>query len=196
MVKLKTQARERQDGETFSHISTLDNMENRQVITHQLQENGNIPNNPKLPLLLYQQAFKAKQDLEQQFKEAFHQNHWGGSWVNGVFDYHHYHSNSHETLGVAAGSATLIFGGPGGEEVKVAAGDMVVLPAGTGHCRKAASNDFRVVGAYPEGQENYDLCTEKEDVKEKKKNIAKVPLPKADPIAGKEGPLLQHWHNT
>lgn len=168
-------------------------MENMQLTAHQLQENNKIPNNPQLPLLLYRQAFEAKQGLEQQFKEAFHQNNWRGSWVNGVFDYHHYHSNSHEVLGIAAGSASIIFGGPGGEEIKVSAGDMVVLPAGTGHCRKSASKDFSVVGAYPKGQENHDLCTEKDDPEERKKRIKQVPFPQADPLAGQDGPLMQHW---
>ncbi|WP_187262928.1 cupin domain-containing protein [Pontibacter beigongshangensis] len=152
-----------------------------------------IPNNPDLPLLLYRQVFRAGDNLEHQFKEAFRENSWAGTWTNGVFGYHHYHSVAHEVLGVAAGAATLIFGGPGGQEVEVTAGDMVVLPAGTGHCCKQASSNFRVIGAYPQGQEDYDICKETDDVAEKVKNIAKVALPLADPVAGRHGPLLQHW---
>jgi uncharacterized protein YjlB len=163
------------------------------VTPHYFQPSGNIPNHPALPLLLYRQVFSGSGNMETQFKEAFRKNNWGGSWVNGIFSYHHYHSTSHEVLGVAAGAATLILGGPGGEEVKVEAGDMVVLPAGTGHCRKSASPDFSVVGAYPEGQENYDICTEKDNMEEKKQPIRQVPLPATDPVAGKEGPLLKHW---
>ncbi|MFD3001783.1 cupin domain-containing protein [Pontibacter toksunensis] len=158
-----------------------------------LEPHGNIPNNPHLPLLFYRQVFYDSSNLEQQFKEAFAKHNWRGSWTNGVFNYHHYHSKSHEVLGVAAGSATLILGGPGGEEAEVKAGDMVVLPAGTGHCRKSASPDFSVVGAYPKGQENYDICTEDDEVEEKQQNIRQVPLPETDPVAGKDGPLLQHW---
>ncbi|MBC5995046.1 cupin domain-containing protein [Pontibacter cellulosilyticus] len=160
-----------------------------------LQPHGNIPNNPALPVLLYRQVLSGSSNLVDAFKNAFQQNNWGGSWVNGVFDYHHYHSKSHEVLGVAAGSATLILGGPNGEEVEVKAGDMVVLPAGTGHCRKSASADFKVVGAYPEGQENYDICTEDADMADKQKNIKQVSLPAADPVAGEDGPLLKHWTN-
>jgi uncharacterized protein YjlB len=158
-----------------------------------LEENDSIPNNPHLPLLLYQKVFSGSDSLEKEFKESFRQNNWGGCWVNGVFDYHHYHSTAHEALGVVAGSATLIFGGPGGEEVEVQPGDLVVLPASTGHCRKSASADFSVVGAYPKGQENYDLCTGQDDVAEKKENIRQVALPTADPVNGEDGPLLQHW---
>ncbi|MFD2514859.1 cupin domain-containing protein [Pontibacter locisalis] len=169
-------------------------MEKRTVVTPLLlQPQGQIPNNLTLPVLLYRQLFSAKNNLEAQFKEAFKRNSWSGSWVNGVFDYHHYHSKSHEVLGVAAGSATLIIGGPGGEEIHLSAGDMVVLPAGTGHCRKEASPDFSVVGAYPKGQENYDICTEEDNMEEKQKNIQQVPLPVSDPALGADGPLLQHW---
>lgn len=168
-------------------------MKEQKIIPHHLEENDRIPNNPKLPLLLYQQVFEKKNNLMHQFEEAFKQNKWGGSWVNGVFDYHHYHSNAHEVLGVISGTATLAFGGPEKLEVDLQAGDMVILPAGTGHCRLSASADFRVIGAYPQGQEKYDTCTQKDDAEEKKENIRQVPLPKADPISGKNGPLLEHW---
>lgn len=168
-------------------------MKEQPVTSLYLQPHSNIPNNPQLPLLLYRQVFSGNSNLEDQFKEVFAQHNWRGRWTNGVFDYHHYHSKSHEVLGVAAGSATIVFGGPGGEEVEIKAGDMVVLPAGTGHCRKSASFDFSVVGAYPKGQENYDICMEKDEVEKKQKNIRQVPLPETDPVAGKDGPLLQHW---
>ncbi|WP_266202537.1 cupin domain-containing protein [Pontibacter kalidii] len=158
-----------------------------------LQPHGNIPNNPQLPLLVYQQVFTRHDDLESQFKEAFSKNNWRGSWVNGVFGYHHYHSTSHEVLGVAAGSAILILGGPGGKVLEVKAGDMLVLPAGTGHCLKSSAPGFRVVGAYPARQENYDICTEKDDPEEKRGNIVQVTLPTADPVLGEDGPLLRHW---
>ncbi|ARS36132.1 cupin domain-containing protein [Pontibacter actiniarum] len=163
---------------------------------HLLQPHGKIPNNQRLPVLVYQQVFPGHHNLADRFKEAFAQHNWRGSWVNGVFGYHHYHSRSHEVLGVASGAATLLLGGPGADEVQVQAGDMLVLPAGTGHCLKSASDDFKVVGAYPAGQEHYDVCTEKDDPEEKKKNIAQVPLPETDPVAGKQGPLLQHWRHS
>lgn len=163
------------------------------IISHQLKENGRFPNNPNLPLLIYQQVFEEKKDLETQFKAGFQENNWKGSWVNGVFDYHHYHSTAHEVLGVISGTATIMFGGPEGIEADVEAGDMVVLPAGTGHCRLSASDDFKVAGAYPAGQEDYDLCTEEDNPEEKKKNIRKVPLPETDPVSGKNGPITDFW---
>lgn len=156
-----------------------------------LKENGAIPNNTKLPLLLYSQVYKGA--VKKKFIESFTINGWGGEWVNGVYNYHHYHSNAHEVLGVISGQARLIFGGPDGKVVDVEAGDMVILPAGTGHCRLNSSDDFRVVGAYPKGQEDYDICTEKNDPEEKKKNIKGVPLPENDPVQDLGGALNSIW---
>lgn len=156
-----------------------------------LDQNGKFPNNENLPLVVYRNAIEG--ELKYDIKETLEKNGWLGAWTNGVFTYHHYHSLSHEVLVVLDGSATLVFGGSGGKEIKVKGGDTVVIPAGVGHFNKDASSDFKVMGAYPGGQENYDICTEKDDPDEKKKNIEKVPLPEADPLKGVEGPLIKAW---
>jgi uncharacterized protein YjlB len=127
-------------------------------------------------------------------KELLAENGWGGAWVDGVFSYHHYHSTSHEVLVVVCGRASVTFGGPQGETVEVEEGDAVVIPAGVGHRNAGSSGDFQVIGAYPLGQENYDLRTGEEGERpEALENIRNVPLPEADPLVGEEGPLLQRW---
>jgi uncharacterized protein YjlB len=114
--------------------------------------------------------------------------------VDGVFSYHHYHSNAHEVLCVVSGSASIAFGGPEGETVEVDAGDVVVIPAGVGHCNKGPNGGFSVVGAYPHGQESYDLRTGDEGERpEVLENIRDVSLPKSDPLFGEKGPLTQRW---
>ena len=158
------------------------------------EDDGGIPNNPTLPLLLYPQALSEGERDASRCKELLSGNGWRGAWVNGVFPYHHYHSTSHEVLIVASGEASITFGGPGGETVGVEAGDVVVIPAGVGHCRESSGGGFSVVGAYPGGQEDYDLRTGGEgDRPEVLENIRNVPLPETDPLFGEDGPLMRRW---
>jgi len=48
-------------------------------------------------------------------------------------------------------------GGEAGQTLTVKAGDVLVLPAGTGHRCVEHSSVFVVVGAYPHWQENYAI---------------------------------------
>lgn len=57
--------------------------------------------------------------------------------------------------GVFQGESTILVGcgtndTGGGEEIEVHAGDVIVLPAGTGHCSTQSSQDYRYIGVYPE----------------------------------------------
>ena len=164
------------------------------VIDYLLRENQSIPNNEKLPLLLYQQAvLSSDADPASRFEKLFEKNSWTNSWRNGVYAYHHYHSSSHEVLGCYSGTATLQFGGDTGIIEQIQAGDVVIIPAGVAHKRLSASPDFRVVGAYPVGQQP-DMNQEKStDPSSVKKNIEAVPLPNSDPVCGSDGPLVKLW---
>ena len=135
-----------------------------------------IPNHPSFPVLLYREV--NADDVQALFAE----HGWGGSWVNGVFDFHHFHSTSHEVLAVISGSACLELGGPQGRSFDVATGDVIVLPAGTGHRRASSDSEFRVVGAYPAGQEDYDLLRAADEAALAR--IAQLGPPERDPVGG------------
>jgi uncharacterized protein YjlB len=153
--------------------------------TWQAPPGDRIPNHPSFPVLVYR-GVDAASDGADAVRALFAEHGWRGSWVDGVFDFHHFHSTSHEALAVVAGRATLELGGPQGEAFEVAAGDVLVLPAGTGHRRASSGAGFTVVGAYPAGQENYDLLRgdDPAEVQAARERIAALGPPPEDPVGG------------
>jgi len=143
-----------------------------------------VPNHPRYPALIHRGVLDAAAGPEA-YEALFAANGWIPAWRDGIFAYHHYHTRGHEALGCAAGEARLVLGGPGGPEVRIAAGDVAVLPAGTGHKRIASSRSFLVVGAYPPGQDA-DICREAADAAALAR-IAALPAPPADPTGRVSG---------
>ena len=128
----------------------------------------------------------------QSWKTSSRPTDGGDTWRDGIYDYVHYHSRIHEVLGIALGKGRVRFGGSKGRIFTLKAGDVAILPAGTGHQRLSADEDFLVVGAYPPVG-TYDECTEIEDRPRALKAIPKVPGPRKDPVYGRDGPLLKLW---
>ncbi len=157
------------------------------------QDDGETPNSP-LPVVLYHNCLEADSDRASAFEALFARHQWPPLWRAGIFDYHHYHSTAHEALGVASGTARVTLGGKHGQTLDLAAGDALILPAGTGHRCEEASSDFLVVGAYPAGQQNYDLQRPgMADHAACKARIAQVAKPSADPVGGRDGALMKSW---
>jgi uncharacterized protein YjlB len=156
-------------------------------------DDGLVPNNP-MPLLVYKQAVDVDNDHpEKTIEGLFGANGWGQMWRNGVYDYLHYHATVHEALGAARGRARVRFGGDQGKEIEIAAGDVAILPAGTGHQCLSASRDFCVVGAYPPGPQMHVTLPTPENHAKALKTIPKVKLPMTDPVMGADGPLVRLW---
>jgi uncharacterized protein YjlB len=157
------------------------------------EDDGLVPNNP-MPFLVYKGAVDvARGHPEDMIEKLFGANGWGDMWRNGIFDYLHYHATVHEALGVARGQAKVRFGGDSGKVLDLAAGDIAILPAGTGHQRISASDDFCVVGAYPPGPKMQVTRPTPENYAKALQTIPLVPLPESDPVMGKDGPLVRLW---
>ena len=164
------------------------------VVAHLLAPDGAIPNHPRWPLLIYPGAVAiAGPDPAVAFEEMFKRNRWPAAWRNGVYPFHHFHSTGHEALGIYEGEVTVQFGGDAGVTVTARPGDVIVLPAGTGHKKLASRGTLGVVGAYPEGG-HPDTCTPPfARAAASAQRVAKVPLPACDPVYGPHGPLFEHW---
>jgi len=169
----------------------------RKPQTIRFADDGIVPNHPDFPVLFYRGAVSRTSrsfDPATVLDMLFETNGWGRSWRDSVYDFVHYHSQVHEVLGVARGTARIELGGVKGRVLSVKAGDVMVLPSGTGHRRLAASRDFLVVGAYPE-HGTYDECTDTRDRIAAIKRIGKVRRPAKDPVCGKAG-LPELWRKA
>lgn len=168
-------------------------MNNVKPELHYFKDDGKIPNN-KLPLLLYKNAFSIKGVRGAEWLEnKFAANNWTNSWRWGVYPFHHYHSNTHEVLGVFSGSALLHMGGEYGEKINLNMGDIIVIPAGVGHKCLSHTDDFTVVGAYPDGISPDLKRGEPGERPIVDKNIAEVSFPQNDPLEGAKGGLKDAW---
>lgn len=169
--------------------------------TLHFKPNGRVPNS-RYPVLIYRAVVKAAagEDLADAIEATFRRHDWLNNWRElGVYDYYHFHSTTHEALGMARGEITLVLGGDGGTVVKLTAGDVVVLPAGTSHTRIANSSDSQMVGGYPEGRD-WDLIRD-EHVTESEaraavKLIGSLPIPARDPATGESMTLWREAPRT
>jgi len=164
------------------------------VIAHQLAASGAIPNHPRWPLLVYPGAVAiAGADPAAAFEELFDRNGWPAAWRNGVYPFHHFHCDAHEALGVYSGEATVQFGGEGGVVIAARPGDVIVLPAGTGHKKLSSRGELGIVGAYPAGQHPDMNTPVLSNLKRSAAAVARVALPERDPVYGAAGPMFAHW---
>ena len=159
---------------------------------------GKVPNS-RFPVLLYRRAIAAHAgvDLVDAIEETFRRHDWLNNWRElGVYDYDHFHSTTHEVLGMARGQITLRLGGQGGTVVEMTAGDVLVLPAGTSHIRLEHSSDSLMVGGYPDGRD-WDLIRDEEvseaEARAAIKSIGSLPIPPHDPVTGEP---MTPWRNA
>ena len=158
------------------------------------KDDGVIPNS-KFPLLLYRNAFSQRNDQGAKWlEEKFLSNNWYNSWRNGIFTFQHYHSITHEVLGIYSGECLVLLGGDKGERILVKAGDIIVIPAGVGH-KNLGDKNLGVVGAYPNGMRVDIMRGEQGERPGTDNNIAAVPFPETDPFTGRNEGLNKIWKN-
>jgi len=167
----------------------------RKAQLFRFRDDGATPNNPRLPLIRYRTPVRLADGLDPAaiFEQLFAANGWTDAWRNGMYDFLHFHTKTHEVLGIARGSVRAQLGGVHGRVIQLKGGDVVILPAGTGHQKLAASRDLLVVGAYPAAGKYDEPKPAEADHDKAVTAIAKVPIPAKDPVYGKDGPLLEHW---
>ena len=167
-----------------------------QMETRRFADDGETPNHPDFPLVIMRRTPAAEAgNPAAWFERRFPAHGWSACWRWGVYPFHHFHSNNHEVLGVSRGHATLMFGGRKGEKFDVAVGDVIVIPAGVSHKCVEASDNFQVVGAYPDGVEpDIIRCGDSQDLAAARRRVADVPAPSRDPVHGEDGPLLECWN--
>jgi uncharacterized protein YjlB len=164
-----------------------------EIQTFTLAPGPEIPNN-LLPLLIYPRALPPAMQSPAGCQSLFARNDWGGNWVDGIFDYWHFHVTGHEVLGCVAGEAEVGFGGDTGIQVTFKAGQVVVIPAGVGHKRLSEKRGgFTIVGGYPPGQNGTVSRPGDFPPAQAERLIAALALPKGDPVFGLDGPLMAAW---
>jgi uncharacterized protein YjlB len=147
-----------------------------------LPPSGEIPNNPRLPVLLHRGAVPPGDPAAAEALLA--RNGWPPAWRNGIYDFHHYHPNAHEALAIIRGGVRVRLGGESGVTLDLAAGDVVVLPAGTGHRNLGQSTGLLVVGAYPPGDPPEQCTGRPGELARALHAIPATPDPPCDPVTG------------
>ena len=157
------------------------------------RDNGFFPNSV-LPVLFYQNAINLKFFFAGAFlRKTFEKNKWYNSWEGGILTVNHFHSNTHEVLGVCKGQTMLLLGGENGHHIKIQKGDVIVIPPRVAHRNLGLEASVKRIGAYPDGRA-WDLkYGEASDRPESDKNIAMVPLPEKDPLTGGFEGLPEIW---
>ncbi len=165
-------------------------MSNQEAEKYFSRPKGLLPNS-RFPLLVHRGGIAGGQ--ADAVLKRFRSTGWYNNWrYPGVYTYAHFHSTTHECLGVAVGWMEVEVFGRGGTPIRVEAGDVIVVPAGVSHIMVGHSDDVMMVGGYPDGRDwdnmQEDHLTE-ELGRAAAKRVMMCPIPAKDPVTG--GPIHQ-----
>jgi uncharacterized protein YjlB len=154
---------------------------------------GITPNN-HLPVIIYRDVCpEIRTSYSDHLEQVFKSNNWTNNWRDIVLTQNHYHSTTHEVLGIGKGEVCLFLGGKNGKEILAKAGDVLIIPAGVGHYSLNNSTFYEVVGGYPNGLEWDMIYDEPNKYLSAKSKIAQIDIPDKDPIFGLNGFLTKLW---
>jgi uncharacterized protein YjlB len=163
------------------------------VSKHQIPAFNGFPNTSiqAKPLIIYHAVFSnpSASRIEAHLKSV---GEVSPQWRYTMFTDSHFHSNTHEVLAIASGSAKCCFGHEGNEgrvEPILEKGDVVIVPAGVGHRLLEDYGGFQMVGSYPKGK-SWDMCYGRPGEEEQVKSIANLDWFQKDPVYGDDGPSL------
>ncbi|KAK6523912.1 hypothetical protein TWF281_001877 [Arthrobotrys megalospora] len=169
-------------------------IEKHQIPRYELIPNTSLHN---IPFIHYKSAFPKSTDASS-IEEVLRTNSWKPSWRYTMYTDSHFHSTTHETLVVISGAAKILLGGddnPSAVTITANTGDAMFMPVGVAHRLLkdiggrgwGAGEGFTMVGAYPVGGEEWDMCYGRkgeEGVDERVQRVAGVEV--GDPILGGE----------
>lgn len=146
------------------------------------------------PLLIYHNAFPAPTTPAAIESHLTRLAVVRPAWRYTMYSTSHFHSTTHEILIPYVGAARCRFGGdgnPGAVDVEIGEGDVVVVPAGVAHrLLEVTTPGFAMVGSYPVGAREWDMCYGREGEVGVVERIARLEWFKRDPVYGNVGPVL------
>jgi uncharacterized protein YjlB len=165
----------------------------RQPEQYKIKDNGVFPNSSE-PVLHYKGVLRLPTFLASwHVKRLFRKNNWSNNWQHGIYTFHHYHSITHEAMGVCKGATTLLLGGDDGILINIQKGDVIIIPAGVAHKNLGDEDQVVCVGGYPDGKD-YDMNYGKAGERPKAdQSIAAIPVPGTDPVFGKGKGVATIW---
>ena len=174
------------------YFIVLNRLAIKNIRKYYFKDDGIIPNS-HLPVIVYQQVIDLP-DATEWLETNFKRNNWLNNWRDIVLPYDHFHSNTHEVLGLGFGEVKLKIGGSAGQVFTFTGGDVIIIPAGVGHCSISGHSNYQFVGGYPDGN-NWDLKTglEEGETATILNNLSEVKIPETDPIYGIDGFLFDIW---
>lgn len=170
-------------------------MTNFRIEKYFLHDDGIFPNS-RLPVLHYPDVLDLPALFPAAFiKQLFNKNGWSNAWKSGIYTFHHYHSNTHEVMGVYKGGTQIQLGGEKGITLNLKKGDVIIIPAGVAHRNLGKEKSIKCVGAYPGGVQ-YDMrFGSSSDRPETDMTIDNLPNPSKDPVYGRaETGLRTAWN--